>query len=39
MSSIIRTPFPPIGGGDGGTIGKIIKAIKIIRDIFKKPSA
>lgn len=38
MSSIIRTPFPPIGGGDGGTIGKIIKAIKIIRDIFKKPS-
>ena len=38
MSSIIRTPFPPIGGGDGGTIGKIIKAIKIIIDIFKKPS-
>lgn len=38
MSGIIGTPFPPIGGGDGGTIGKIIKAIKIIRDIFKKPS-
>ncbi|MFR1377900.1 MAG: hypothetical protein ACLSTJ_02935 [Clostridium neonatale] len=38
MSSIIHTPFPPIGGGDGGTIGKIIKVIKIIIDIFKKPS-
>ena len=38
MSGIIGTPFPPIGGGDGGTIRKIIKAIKIIRDIFKKPS-
>lgn len=38
MSSIIQTPFPPIGGGDGGTIGKIIKAIKLIRDIFRKPS-
>lgn len=38
MSSIIRTPFPPIGGGYGGIIGKIIKAIEIIRDILKKPS-
>lgn len=38
MSIIIPPPFPPINGGDGGTIAKIIKAIKMIRDIFKKPA-
>ena len=36
MSSIIRAPFPPIGGG--GIIGMIIKVIKIIKDSIKKPS-
>lgn len=38
MSIITPTPFPSTNGGDGGTLGKILKAIKMIIDIFKKPS-
>lgn len=37
MNSIIRTPFPSPGGGIG-TIRKIIKVVKTIRDILKKSS-
>ncbi|EYE89099.1 hypothetical protein Q428_04640 [Fervidicella metallireducens AeB] len=38
MSNIIGSPIPPIGNKDGEIIIKIIKAIKILKDIFKKPS-
>lgn len=39
MSSNIKGPsFPPIGGGIGGTIGKVVKVIKTLIGIFKKPS-
>lgn len=39
MSNNIMGPsFPPIDGGGGGLIGKIVKAIKTLVDIFKKPA-
>lgn len=39
MSSNIMKPiFPPIGGGTGETIGKIIKVVKTLFGLFKKPS-
>lgn len=36
MDNMIRMPYPPTG--DGGIIRKIIKVVKTIFDIFKKPS-
>lgn len=37
-NKIIGPSTPPVGGGTGETIGKIVKVIKILLGIWKKPS-
>lgn len=38
VKNVVGSPFPPTGGGMGRTVGTIIKVLKTLMEVFKKPS-